>query len=619
MSYSIKLFNSSGFSKENIPDSPELLNSLEYLEIPSLNLIQDRFLSEISLRVEYENIKNCDYAQVGSTYYFITNIISTSKDICKIFLTMDCLTTSGGIINLEFLDGITERHHTGQEEKFGKYTEDDPLLSCTEPLQIVGYTEFIPDSHGNTYIESTVDLKKMGEQTESTTYEDPSTGLQVTVPSTAPIPHPTKYGIIKPSDPQSQKIEFPLISGKCTYVSGSQPFEGEIMENEYIKKGIKRCRDLGIESSILNQYTVPQIFVGGLEGSTENPDIISLYGIFRNSGIEPNSEYNFIYNENVKNLRILYGLSNQYEILCPNGNSGLYKPEDIYNEEKEETIYPHIWFFSDVRSDGCPFYRFKYLNKSGVEDGKNCETLLNGCIKGSGWTSVPLTFTQKSGNRLDLYNFNSELNSFNVEKAQQNIANDIGLFSSGFNLVTSPLSFGSGQQTGDSQSDAGNLAGNLGGIGGAIGNFAQNITNSQFIPYLQENKLHKMYTNFGFSQNVIVPQIMFPFQTDTLRDILKNGFVTFRYRPSDNDLQKQDKLLTMFGYRHTDIFKKEYLTNRTKFNYIKCFNLSISSSIPQWLKEGCLQQIEGGVRVWHVLPSEEHYNDNPVKIEQGGN
>ena len=618
MSYTLKLYNSSGFSKENIPDSPQLLEQLEYLEIQSLNILQDRFLSEVSLRVNYEDVKNCDYCQVGSTYYFITNILSTSKDICKIFLTMDCLTTSGGIINLDFLDGVTERHHTGQEEKFGKYTEDDPLLSCTEPLQIVGYTEFIPDSQGNTYIESTVDLKKMGQQTESTTYEDPKTGLQVTVPSTVPTPHPTKYGITKPSDPQSQKIEFPIINGKCTYISGNQTVEGEIIENEYVKNGVKRCRDLGIESAILNQYTVPISFMGGLEGTTENPDLVSLSGIFKDSGIEPNSEYNFIYNGNVKNLRVLYGLSNQYEILCPNGNSGLYKPEDIYNEEKEESIYPHIWLFSDVRADGCPFYRFKYLNKSGVEDGKNCETLLNGCIKGSGWTSVPLTFTQKSGNRLDLYNFNSELNTFNVEKAQQNIANDIGLFSSGFNLITSPLSFGSAQESGAAQGDASNLAKNLGGIGGAIGGFAQNVTNSQFIPYLQENKLHKMYMNFEFSQNVIVPQIMFPFQTDTLRDILKNGFVTFRYRPSDNDLQKQDKLLTMFGYRHTDIFKKEYLTNRTKFNYIKCFNLSISSSIPQWLKEGCLAQIDGGIRVWHVLPSEEHYNDNPVKIE-GGN
>ena len=618
MNYTIKLFNSSGFSKENIPDSPELLNSLEYLEIPSLNLIQDRFLSEISLRVEYENIKNCDYCQVGNTYYFITNIISTSKDICKIFLTMDCLTTSGGIINLEFLDGVTERHHTGQEEKFGKYTEDDPLLSCTEPLQISGYTEFIPPTNGSmTFIESTVDLKKMGEQTESTTYEDPNTGLQVTVPSTVPVPHPTTYGIKKPDDELSFTLTFPVISGKCTYLAGIQEYD-EINENENVKKGIKRCRDLGIESSILSQYTVPPIFIGDSFTTPENTDLIFLDGAFRDSGINPDNNYNFIYNENVKNLRVLYGLSNQYEILCPNGNSGLYKPEDIYNEEKEETIYPHIWFFSDVRADGAPFYRFKYLNKSGVEGGKNCETLLNGCIKGSNWTSVPLIFTQKSGNKLDMYNFNSELNNFNVEKAQQNIANDIGLFSSGFNLITSPLSFGGSQQSGKGQGDAGNLAGNLGGIGGTIGGFAQNIVNSQFIPYLQENKLHKMYMNFGFSQNVIVPQIMFPFQTDTLRDILKNGFVTFRYRPSDNDLQKQDKLLTMFGYRHTDIFKKEYLTNRTKFNYIKCFNLSISSSIPQWLKEGCLAQIEGGVRIWHVLPSEEHYNDNPVKIE-GGN
>lgn len=637
MSYTIKLFKSSGFSKENIPDSPELLNSLEYLEIPSLNLIQDRFLSEVSLRVNYEDVKNCDYCQVGSTYYFITNILSTSKDICKIFLTMDCLTTSGGIINLDFLDGVTERHHTGQEEKFGKYTEDDPLLSCTEPLQIVGYTEFIPDSQGNTYIESTVDLKTMGQQTESTTYEDPNTGLKVTVPSTVPAPHPTKYGITKPSDPQSQKIEFPIINGTCTYISGNQTIEGEIIENEYVKNGVKRCRDLGIESSILNQYTVPAAFMGGLEGTTESPDLVSLSGVFKDSSIEPNSDYNFIYDENVKNLRILYGLSNQYEILCPNGNSGLYKPEDIYNEEKEETIYPHIWLFSDVRAEGSPFYRFKYLNKSGVEDGKNCEVLLNGCIKGSNWTSVPLTFYQKSGNRLDLYNFNSELNSFNVEKAQQNIANDIGLFTSGFNLITAPLSLGGYQEApspsgmgpmpanrssskayGASMDNLNSFANTAGGIGGAIGNFAQSAVNSQFIPYLQENKLHKMYMNFGFSQNVIVPQIMFPFQSATLRDILKNGFVTFRYRPSDNDLQKQDKLLTMFGYRHTDIFKKEYLTNRTKFNYIKCFNLSISSSIPQWLKEGCLAQIEGGIRVWHVLPDEQHYNDNPVKIE-GGN
>ena len=145
---------------------------------------------------------------------------------------MDCLTTSGGIINLEFLDGITERHHTGKEEKFGKYTEDDPLLSCTEPLQISGYTEFIPPTNGSmTFIESTVDLKKMGEQTESTTYEDPNTGLQVTVPSTVPVPHPTTYGIKKPEDELSFTLTFPIISGKCTYLAGIQEYD-EINENE---------------------------------------------------------------------------------------------------------------------------------------------------------------------------------------------------------------------------------------------------------------------------------------------------------------------------------------------------------------------------------------------------
>lgn len=634
MSYILKLYNSSGFSKENIPESPQLLEQLEYLEIQSLNILQDRFLSEVSLRVQYEDVKNCDYCQVGNTYYFITNILSTSKDICKIFLTLDSLTTAGGIVNLDFLDGITERHHTGTEETFGKYTEDDPLLSCTEPLQITSYTEFIPDPKGNTYVESTVDLKVMGQQTESKTYTDPNSGLEVTVPCTVSVPHSTKYGINKPSDGTTPKIEFPEISGRCTFFSSTNGIDGGVIENEYIKSGIQRCRDLGIESSILNQYTVSVDYSGGINGSTENPDIISMDGTFKDSGITPDEGFNFIYDENVKNLRILYGLNNQYEILCPNGNSGLYKPEDIYNEDEEETIYPHIWIFSDVRPDGSPFFRFKYLNKSGVELGKNCQTILNGCIKGSQWNSVPLTFTQKSGNRLDLYNFNSELKEFNVAAAQQNIGNEIALFSSGFNMLTSPLTLGLGGQQAEavgmgpmpvnrassknytqSLNNLNEMTQTMGGIGGSIGNFAQNVVNSQFIPYLQENSLHKMYTNFGFSQHVTVPQVMFPFQSDTLRDILNNGFVTFRYRPSDNDLKRQDKLLTMYGYRHTDIFKKEYLTNRTNFNYIKCFNLSILTNIPQWLKEGCIAQLEGGVRVWHVLPDDSYYNNNPVKSE----
>lgn len=634
MQYTIKLYNSSGFSKENIPDSPSLLDDLEVVEVPSLNILQDRFLSEITLKVEYETIKNCDYCRIGDTYYFINNILSTSRDVCKIFIKMDCLTSAGGIVNLDFIDGITERHHTGeQDEEFGKYAEDDPLLSCIEPLQITGYSTFIPDEKGNTYIESTVDLVAMGNETTAITYTDNQTGKQITVPSTKTPEHSTKYGIRKDSDGTAKDILFPEIIGKCSFIAATwNLLDGVLEENEIVKSGVKRCRDLGIESSILAQYTVPAAFSGGINGSTLEPDIIELYGKFGDTEFTPTDGFNFIYAE-VKNKRVLYGLSNQYEILCPNGNSGLYKPEDLYYKNFEEE-YPHIWLFSDVRSDGCPYYRFKYLNKSGVEDGKNCNSILNGCIKGSQWTAVPLTFSQKSGNSLDLYNFTSELTTFGVNRSQQNIGNDISLFTSGFNLITSPLSLGLGGRQAEyvgmgpmpnnrassknytqSLDNLSGMSSQIGGIGGAIGNFAQTFVNSEFIPYLQENSLNKMYTNFGYTQNVVVPQVMFPFQTDTLRDILKNGFITFRYRPSETDLLRQDKLLTMYGYRHTDIFKKSYLTNRTNFNYIKAYNLSISSAIPQWLKEGCLAQIEGGIRIWHVKPDESYYDNNPIKEE----
>lgn len=609
MPYTIKLYNSSGFSKENIPDKPSLLDDLEVIEVPSLNILQDRFLSEIALRIEYETIKNCDYCSIGNSYYFINNIISTSKDVCKIFISMDCLTTAGGIVNIDFIDGITERHHTGNlVEEFGKYTEDDPLLSCVEPLKITGYSTFIPDEKGNTYIESTVDLVAMGDEANAITYTDNQTGKQITVPSTKTPTHSTKYGIRKGSDTTANDILFPEIIGKCSFIAATWNLvDGTLQENELVKAGVKRCRDLGIESSILAQYTVPAAFSGGITGSTLEPDITELYGKFGDTEFTPADGFNFEYAE-VKNKRVLYGLSNQYEILCPNGNSGIYKPEDLYYKNFEEE-YPHIWLFADVRADGSPYYRFKYLNKSGVEDGKNCDSILNGCVKGSQWTSVPLTFTSKSGNSLDVYNFTNELTTFGIQRAQSNIDTRIKKFNSEFNLITSPLTFGI--QNSENTDGINETFGML----GALTEYKKAEANSKLIPYQFETSLRKMYTNFGYSQNVIVPQVMFPFQTDTLRDILKNGFIAFRYRPSDTDLARQDKLLTMYGYRHTDIFKKSYLTNRTKFNYIKAYNLSISTAIPQWLKEGCLAQIEGGIRIWHVKPDESHYEDNPVKVE----
>lgn len=614
MQYTIKLYNSSGFSKENIPDSPSLLNDLEVIEVPSLNILQDRFLSEVTLKVEYETIKNCDYCRIGDTYYFIDNILSTSRDVCKIFIKMDCLTTAGGVVNLDFIDGITERHHIGEiNESFGIYTEDDPLLSCVEPLKISGYSEFIPDTIGNTYIESTVDLVAMGQELNGVTYTDNQTGNQITVPSTTAPTHSTQYGIKKKDDEDAPVILFPNIAGKCTFLGATYNLiDGELIENQLVKLGIKRCRDLGIESAILSQYSVPMEFSGGIGIPVETPDINYLYGIFKDTGLETTEEFNFEYTE-VKNKRVLYGLNNQYEILCPNGNSGIYKPEDLYYKGEEE-VSPHIFVFSDIRSDGAPYYRFKYLNKQGVTAGKNCETILNGCIKGSQWTSVPLTFTSKSGNSLDLYNFTNELTSFGYSRASQNTQNEIGLFNAGLNLITSPLSLG--QQKSQSDNNASNVASGVGGISGSIGNFANSYVNSTLAPAQQENTLQKMYTNFGYSQNVVVPQVMFPFQTETLRDILKNGFITFRYRPSDTDLARQDKLLTMYGYRHTTIFEKSYLTNRINFNYIKAYNLSISTAIPQWLKEGCLSQLEGGIRVWHVKPDEQYYDNNPVKVTE---
>lgn len=568
MTYEIKLYENSGFDDVNIPDSYEKLDE-PILTTNTISIVQNRNLQKVSIRADYETVKNCDYCKIGDFYYAITSIIMTSSDICSVDLDFDGI-TSLGLQNLEVLDGITERHHVSSDE-FGEYTENDEMLICNKSLVVDNIDKYKPLPGNLPIIEATVSIPDNSDSNNAITYSDPTTEKSIAIPQMVPLSD-SDYTEFNIQNVKNEEIKLPTIKGVCYYSRLIQK----------VKEGLQRIRDLGIEQSIISQYSVFTDFINF--EVDESGKINKLNGKFQEFYSFDNEP--FIYDTEIKNKRVLYGDYNKYCITTAAGNTGTYKPEEIY--KKGETV-PKIWGLIDPRPSGKPFYRFQYLNNKGpslIYEDPGVEDFLQGAIAGSEWSTVPLIFSQKSGNLIDKQIYDSE---YDMESAQYQ-ANTISDYFNIFKAGISPMS--------DSSLPEGTIPG---------------TASSAFNREIERRKLAYNFQKFQLSQSITVPSVQFPFSSDLYRDILRNGFIVYRYKPSRVDRQMQDKILTMYGYRHTTIFDKSMLSNREYFNYIKLTNLSISNNIPRWWKNRIYEQFINGVRIWHIKPSNTYYEDNPIK------
>lgn len=86
--------------------------------------------------------------------------------------------------------------------------------------------------------------------------------------------------------------------------------------------------------------------------------------------------------------------------------------------------------------------------------------------------------------------------------------------------------------------------------------------------------------NYGFSQAVVVPQISYPLNASLLRDTQGNGCFVYRYRYSDQDVKRIDKLLTMYGYADQRAFSMSMLYNHSDFDYVQLSGVSVGGDLP---------------------------------------
>ena len=599
--WNVRLYYETGFNAVNIPDSPALLETMTHRDFPALDILQGEHLASVNIKATRADVKNADYMRLtdgtDTFYYIVEEFNMTSTDVATLSIVMDYFTTHGGVTGLKFLDGVVERHHVASaDDKYGAYTEEDPMLVPSKELdfdEVSLFTDMVSSNSTNSskIIETTLDLEATGKNADAIPYTTQG-GDTVTVPIVQVNNKITDVGVNKEATTLGTWQSF--VTPQTVLVDS---------DDAGIQAGIARARSLGIEDGILRSYVVPKAAIG--KGSILNQD--GHYELLNGAHKIEATNLNFEY-ANVKNKRVLYGSLNSFVMMSTaNGNSVTFKPEDIaFDENGTQLSAPSVCMNTDPRPDGMPYFRFQYYKK-------NASDFFLNALKGMEWANAPLTYFGKSGFWQAKLQHDAATGVLDRNKDMAETSNNIQAVL-GFLGAGSQATNFVGMEKQQMFEQAIDTNYNLGSMGFNIG--------MNFVTAGMQAGLAKKQTELSFknaylqeaigyiSGNIVAPDLRFAL-SETLRDFRGNGCIVYRYRPQTSDIAKLDKVLTMYGYRDTEPLagNESYLTNRAKFNYIKATGVSVAGNKPKWLRDGVATQLSVGTRIWHVKPNSAVYTD----------
>lgn len=613
--WNVRLYYETGFNAVNIPDSPALLETMSHADFPALDILQGEHLASVNVKATRQQVKKADYMRLtdgtDTFYYIVQSFTMTSTDVATLSLAMDYFTMHGGVTGLKFLDGMIERHHVASaDDKFGAFTEEDPMLVPSKELdfdEVALFTDMTSanDTNSKRIIETTLDLEATGKNADAIPYTTQG-GDTVTVPIVQVNNKFTDVGVNKEATEFGAWGSF--ITPQTVLVDS---------DDAGIQAGIARARSLGIEDGILRSYIVPKAAIG--KGSIYNDGHYELLnGAHKIEATNLNFEY-----ANVKNKRVLYGSLNSFVMMSPaNGNSVTFKPEDIaFDENGTQLTAPSVCMNADPRPDGMPYFRFQYYKK-------NARDFFLNALKGMEWANAPLTYSGKSGFWQAKLQHDAATGMFsrNQDMAEasnkvQAIQNVLGVVAGGAGPAANGWVGGNAPIAGSDEAvqyflarqpyEVGAGAFSLGvQMGTGFANAGMNYAMAERQTELSFKNAYLQEAIGYISGNIVAPDLRFA-MSETLRDFRGNGCIVYRYRPQASDIAKLDKVLTMYGYKDTMPLagNESVLTNRAKFNYIKATGVSVAGNKPKWLRDGVAMQLSVGTRIWHVKPNSAVYTD----------
>lgn len=651
----VKAYCDTGFNTVNIPDSPATLQSAAS-SVVTLDTINCLPLSGLTTSItvkSFAGLTTADYvsiafAQDSTTYYgAIVGYEYISLDTVRIDIVLDAWLTckSKGI---QSISGFTKRVHVPKSaDTFGAFTEEDPLLTCEEPLELVTAEWLGKADEGGaaTIITSTADLFLLGkdEYKGAVVYSNTDGGEEnkVTAPLIPPlqwiyqnndVTPPFTYStqlyhqdVIVAKTDEGGTVSLDTIQTPCVHYFKA--------DDATVIKGIAVARGLGADNAILAQYRVPLCFLsptlmetiryGRFAHDNNGSYQIRLVGAGKIAAMT-GTDFKFDYSNSVQNKRLLTGEINKYGIIAMgSGSSFEAKPEELLKDGSgNNQTSPSIVMISDPREDGRPYFKFRYINGSGE--------FFRGLINGATWQNAPLTQNFASGYKNNFVKLRNEQSLRETSAANQFASSMIGDLSrvvgGGTSYTGSTNASASvGQNTtmnklgisGASNTHSVNSSQNVGANNflslnpiGAIASGFSDTVNAGFAHETRQKQRLVELESLAIDSFTRAPELNFP-MIQGLIDFVGNGVVAYRYKPTSKDLTRLDKVLNAFGYAHHKVLELSDFSNRSRYNYVLASGVKINcNGVPKFVREAAEDQIALGVRVWHRKPDNNYATAN---------
>lgn len=594
MAYStamVTAYLDTGFSTTNTPLNPSVMESsasasVNVGEINCLSLI-GKTQGSVSVPA-FSGIDKADYFKIKFSdsplysYWLVVDYVYLAGDTIIVSLVLDAWLSCGGNQGISSISGYVVRH-TVTDDSYGKYTQDDELLVPSQHLIFRSIDRFAEKGTNKDFyniVVSAINLSALGHNTADSmglTYGDVQNNEYCVVP------HPPKL----PSNFQTE-----IVYGNNSYkLPAVVCFNAD---NDDVKEGIVRARELGMDAGIIAQYSLPKEYftiyelnptIAGIEFDTG-----AIYKIEpKGGGMVYTSHAVFEYAQ-VNNKRAIYGGLNKVRFTgMASGEEVEYSIEDLYSQSASN-VAVQVNMLGDARAHGKPyFYPTYYMDKEITP-----ENMLT-CVTGMEWQNAPLRFEYASGAGMTAVRFEA---SKNVEGKnmtdRQATAFTQTLNTTGVGLVGDLLG---GDYLG-AWSKGNSMANQL------------NYYATEWDIFDRNRALEKK--NMLVDTLVVAPEVKFPV-SEAIRDFIGNGIIVSFVTPTDEDITRFDKILNMYGYKDAgSMLSTAEFTAGTYFSYIEAnsVNIQCSLDVNRNIKEACERQISNGIRLWKARPDFTKYTAN---------
>lgn len=559
MEYTIRLYYNTGFNIENSPDSITVLTSQPLLSrvFNSIFIRQNMDLATIRIEAEWSNVENADYCIIGDRAYFITGIGMVADNVAEIGLQLDSIATIG-TANVTVLDGhCTRRIIPVAEQDITNY-EGDVLSEDWRPQHELAMDTVRQVGHTTggsvNLIQATVDLNNP--KLDADVYQSESGDISVGVPKVKPPTENTTIGMYIGSDAIGS-YRLPT----------SALFETDSVDEETLSN----VRGLGIESSILNSYTIPKDYIRTISKASDNT-----VQQITNKSVEVNTtNVPYEYFSGIENKKV-FALYNRFVLASEtSGDTQEYEFNQIYNKGDTSPSWV-VW--ADLSPTGNPYARPKYLYG-------DTKSYFTGVVKGTQWMNNELKYTEGSG--------------WIKAKADRNWAIAKDMISAGMSLATLVATSGA--------SMGANVA------GGMTAQTAESLATKQIVGGVVRQGIQTGISsidaikNYRYNYELVAPEVQFPYAPN-LQSFVGNSFIVLRYRLKEADARRLDNYLHRYG-ESVDQPLRNYMFNKNpKYEYLVADNVQIKSNKGLRFNQDFCNRLARGVRIWHEIPTPEALN-----------